>query len=113
MLCNLLGSFLIGVFFVAFDPSFPRSIDARVLPADLPGIPRKRRLLIDFSATGVLGGLTTFSSFSLATVQLIESGSYSEAGFSAAGSLLVGFAGLALGVTLQHRWTTRRSPKRL
>ena len=103
MLCNLLGCFLIGVFFAALDPRFPRPVDARLLPADLPGMGRRRRLLASFSMTGVLGGLTTFSSFSLDAVQLIAGGRFAEAGISVMGSLLLGLGGLYLGVTLQHQ----------
>lgn len=108
MLCNLLGSFGIGVLFAALDPRFPRPVDARLLPADLPGLTRRARLMASFSMTGLLGGLTTFSSFSLDTVTLIEGGRFAEASISVLGSLSLGLGALFLGVTLHHRRATRR-----
>ena len=51
-----------------------------------------------FLAVGLLGGFTTFSAFSLETVQLIQRGEAARAGayvaLSVAGSLLMTFAGL-------------------
>ncbi|MBE1531167.1 fluoride efflux transporter CrcB [Actinomadura algeriensis] len=42
--------------------------------------------------TGLCGALTTFSTFELDTVHLIQDGSYAKAAINAAGSLLLGFA---------------------
>ncbi len=53
-----------------------------------------------FLTTGILGGFTTFSAFSLDFAFLVERKSYAAAGFYAAGSVLFSlmavFAGLAL-----------------
>ncbi len=53
-----------------------------------------------FFATGVLGGYTTFSTFSLETILLFESGKTAEALAYVVGSVLIGafslWAGLAL-----------------
>ena len=51
---NLLGSFLIGVMSVLLPAAFPNS-----------------RLPLLFVSTGILGGFTTFSTFSLETFGLI------------------------------------------
>ncbi|BEU99005.1 fluoride efflux transporter CrcB [Novosphingobium olei] len=53
------------------------------------------RLLL---AVGVLGGFTTFSSFSLETALLIERGAIGLAATYAVGSVLAGLAGLFLGL---------------
>jgi len=47
-----------------------------------------------FVATGILGGYTTFSTFSLETVLLIERQAYGAAAAYALGSVLCGIAGL-------------------
>jgi CrcB protein len=54
-----------------------------------------------FLTTGVLGGFTTFSAFSLETARMIEGGKWAEAGLYALASVVLStgalFAGLALG----------------
>lgn len=57
---NLIGSFLIGVVFALFEKG---------------NISPEYRLFI---ATGILGGFTTFSAFSLDTLTLIQEGVYLE-----------------------------------
>jgi len=55
-----------------------------------------------FVAIGVLGGFTTFSSFSLDVISLVERGQSGVALFYLALSLLAGFAGLWLGLVLMR-----------
>ena len=57
------------------------------------------RLLL---AVGVLGGFTTFSSFSLETALLIERGSVGLAATYAVGSVVAGLAGLFLGLAVMR-----------
>lgn len=52
-----------------------------------------------FFATGVLGGFTTFSTFSLEAFTLIERGDWAAALFYVLISVLAGIAGLALALT--------------
>ena len=52
--------------------------------------------------TGLLGGYTTFSTFSYETVRLLEDGAAAEAALNVVGSLALGLAaaGAALGLAL-------------
>lgn len=53
-----------------------------------------------FVATGILGGYTTFSTFSLETILLLERNRIGEAVAYAGGSVLFGIVGLWGGLTL-------------
>lgn len=78
---NVLGSFLMGVLIALFALRFQGSLETRT-----------------FLATGVLGGFTTFSAFSLDFANLVERGDWtlalSYAGSSVVASILAIFAGL-------------------
>jgi CrcB protein len=56
-----------------------------------------------FIATGLLGGYTTFSTFSLDTITLWERGQIANAMAYVIGSLILSFAGLWLGMVLFRR----------
>jgi CrcB protein len=79
---NLLGSFLIGVL---FGWSQQRGMSPLLSAALL---------------TGVLGGFTTFSSFSLETVALLHKGAVTQALLYTLGSVVLGVAAAGLGVWL-------------
>lgn len=74
MLVNILGSLIIGYLLV-------------LLPDSEEAIPYLRLLLI----TGVLGGFTTYSAFSIETLQLIQDGHLSKAGLNVVLTLLLCF----------------------
>ena len=78
---NVLGSFLMG-FFV-------------VLAAQ-----RGLTHVSPFVMTGLLGGFTTFSAFSLETATLIERGAFGDAGLYVLLSVLLSVLGLFLGLWL-------------
>ncbi len=84
---NLFGSFLMGVVVEVLARRFDASNELRLL-----------------LAVGVLGGFTTFSSFTLEAAVLAERGSLALAFAYVAGSVLLGlsalFAGLALARSL-------------
>lgn len=56
-----------------------------------------------FLATGVLGGFTTFSAFSLEVTEMIEQGALAKAASYAGASLLVGVAALFVGLWIARR----------
>ncbi len=83
LIINVSGSFLIGLLGELFDTRMPVSRPVRVA------------LL-----TGVLGGYTTFSSFSLETWALLRAGEGGLAALNAAGSVLLGLAAVWGGIKL-------------
>jgi fluoride exporter len=58
-----------------------------------------------FVATGILGGYTTFSTFSLDAFRLIERGQIGLAALYVGGSVLLGVAGLWVGMALMRSLT--------
>jgi CrcB protein len=78
---NVLGSFLMGVFVVA-------------------AANRGLTHLSPFIMTGILGGFTTFSAFSLETVSLFERGQTVQAGLYVGISVILSIAGLIAGMWL-------------
>jgi fluoride exporter len=56
-----------------------------------------------FLATGVLGGFTTFSAFSLETLNLLRTGETTKALAYAAASVIFSVAALGLGLMLARR----------
>lgn len=84
---NIVGSFLIGLLVELVARRLNASMEMRL-----------------FLVTGVLGGFTTFSSFSLDAVSLFERGAIGLSAFYILASLVVSiaavFAGLALGRNL-------------
>ncbi|WAJ31442.1 fluoride efflux transporter CrcB [Jiella sp. R10] len=80
---NLLGSFLMGIVVEVVARRFDASNELRLL-----------------LGTGVLGGFTTFSSFTLDAAMLAERGELALAFFYVAGSVLLGLAALFAGLAL-------------
>ena len=83
LIVNVLGSFVMGLLAGYF--------------LFRPGISQHTRL---FLTTGILGGFTTFSSFSLDTALLIERHAYWMAAAYVAGSILAGLAALFAGMSV-------------
>ena len=75
LVINILGSFVIGVVFVATGPDSPVLVSAEVR---------------QFLMIGILGGFTTFSSFSLQTLTLLREGDVGAAILNVTLSVVVG-----------------------
>jgi CrcB protein len=83
VMVNIVGCFVIGLLYVwLIDRTGPR--------------PELRALLM----VGVMGGFTTFSSFSLETVTLVMQGSYANAVANVLISVFVCLLGTTLGIML-------------
>ena len=80
---NLAGSFILGLL-------------AALAVADI-GLPRTLRVPV---ATGLLGSFTTFSTFSVETVRLLEQGDLRSASLNVAIQLGLGLLGAAAGIAL-------------
>ncbi|TFF27425.1 fluoride efflux transporter CrcB [Jiella endophytica] len=81
MFVNVVGSFVMGAFIELLARRFGASAELRL-----------------FVATGVLGGFTTFSSFSLDTAFLYERGDLALAAVYVIGSVVIGIAALFAGL---------------
>lgn len=86
---NLVGAFLLGLLLEGL---------ARRGPDE--GGRRRLRLLL---GTGVLGGFTTYSTFSLDTVALLEGGHLAELLLYTGGTLVLGLVAAALGIAVAGR----------
>ena len=83
LIVNVVGSFLMGVLVGYF--------------AFRPGLAQHARL---FLTTGILGGFTTFSAFSLDTALLVERHAYGLAAGYAVGSVAASVSALFFGLAL-------------
>lgn len=82
LIVNVSGSFIIGLYATLTDP------DGRLFVGSTSR---------QFVMTGVLGGFTTFSSFSLQTLSLARDGEWLRAGGNAVGSVILCLIAVWLG----------------
>jgi CrcB protein len=82
LIVNVVGSFIIGIVFTLTGP------DGRVFVSATAR---------QFIMTGLCGGYTTFSSFSLQTLNLIENGQFLYAGANIVGSVVLCLLAVWLG----------------
>ncbi|MDP2210932.1 MAG: fluoride efflux transporter CrcB [Candidatus Aquicultor sp.] len=83
LVVNVTGSFILGLFFALAIERFPTG-----------GFWRP------FFAIGFLGAYTTFSTFSLETMNLVESGSFFLAAANILASVVFSLAGVYLGIVI-------------
>jgi fluoride exporter len=79
---NVIGCFLIGIVFGIFDRG---------------NLSQEWRL---FLATGLLGGFTTFSAFSMESVNLLRDGQYWSVIIYVAGSVIIGLLATFAGISI-------------
>jgi CrcB protein len=91
------GTFPLAILLVNIVGAVVMGITIGLLARFLPAWQEEARL---FLAVGVLGGFTTFSSFSLDTIILIERGEMAQAALYVALSVVVCLAGLYLGLLI-------------
>ena len=127
---NILGAFLIGFVFLLIETRFrpeggsrlqnlPISENLRVIdgwPDGDPTLPavdvfqakQSAELYSGFFITGILGGMTTFSLFSLLTLNLLQSDEIAWAIFNAIGTVILGFIATQLGFRFGCFWILKR-----
>src|SRR5690606_35482094 len=93
------GTFPYGIFIVNITGSFFMGLFVGFMAALTPERGRDMHLLF---ATGILGGYTTFSTFSLDSYTLIQQGLYLQAGLYILGSVALSIAGLAGGLAVMR-----------
>ena len=84
LLINVTGSFLLGVF-----------VAASAAVSDGQGWPSSARMLV---AVGFLGSYTTFSTLTVASVQLAQSGEIGRAALNIIGSVCLGLLAALAGI---------------
>lgn len=94
LLINISGSFLIGLIAELTGPGSPFLVSSHLRDA----------LLI-----GLLGGYTTFSSFSLQTMNLAREGEIARAGLNVLLSVVICLLAVWLGQTLGRFWLNLRA----
>jgi CrcB protein len=93
---NLANGFPTSTFLINIVGSIAMGVLVGVLAKFTPQYQNEIRL---FVAVGIFGGFTTFSSFSLDAIALIERGDIGLAGIYIVGSVLLSIAGLWMGMT--------------
>jgi len=91
------GDFPFPTFAINISGSFLMGVWIGVMALMLPGRAKELHLLL---AIGVLGGYTTFSTFSLESYMLIEKGLWSQAAFYMIGSVTLSISALFAGMWL-------------
>ena len=97
LLVNVMGSLLMGLLVGWFSLQSPMLIE------DIFGHGIAKKPIELFMLTGLLGGFTTFSTFALEAVTLMQKGAFTYALIYILASVILSIAGLALGLWLSLR----------
>ena len=92
------GSTLLGTFFANISGSFVLGLLVGILSSH-PTMPTETRM---FLAVGFLGSYTTFSTLSVATIELLQKGDMSTAVMNLGGSILLGLIAAVAGLMLSR-----------
>ncbi len=126
MTVNVLGCFFIGFVFMLIESRYRYDGDSRLQqlpyehwwPEEDPTISVVDQFRMDlgadliaaFTVTGLLGSMTTFSLFSLLSLQSIHAGNPWSAAINMVASVLLGFAAVVLGMGLARKLTPSSQP---
>jgi CrcB protein len=94
-----LSSFPLGTMLINIAGSLAMGLFVGYLARTTPGWQADARL---FVAVGIFGGFTTFSSFSLDAIALLERGDVAQAAFYVLGSVVISIAALYGGLLLMR-----------
>ena len=130
MIVNILGCFLIGLVFFLIEGLYNKDTNSKLATANLskplldkgwwpapdPTQPVVRdfkadlqsELLAAFMITGILGGMTTFSLFSLISLNLAEKGNYIPLAINAVGTVALGWIATYFGLWMGQKILTRK-----
>lgn len=120
MIVNIFGAYMIGLLFIVLEANLNRDVPSRLRELHLakpllsrgwwPVEDRTQIIERDFKSdlraelnaafliTGVLGGMTTFSLFSLLSLELAQGGHWGYMAINIIGSIVLGFIATYLGL---------------